>query len=275
MTNLLSANFYRLFKDRVFQICLVISAVIGLANPIYRHLTDPTIVMGAIESACFGMVSLSIGIMMAVLIGLSIGTEYTSGGLRNQVIASYSRLAIYLANLLTSFGATIMILAVYFGCYFLAAIPLFGFFEMPISILVYRIFTVTMMTFAYCSVFVLIAMLISSKAIGVVACLLCALGLLYMGGQFYMQLEEPEYITEAQIGSDEGTQMVETKNPHFLQADARKKVQFFCDMVPGGQAIQIASGHEINLYRLPLYSFILVLIGSAIGILLFQRKNLR
>ena len=51
-------------------------------------------------------------------------------------------------------------------------------------------------------------------------------------------------------------------------------VQFVYDFIPGGQVIQCMLLEATNLPLLPLYSFIIILLTTGIGLLCFKKKDL-
>ena len=95
MTKVLSANFMRLKKDKVFWIGLVFMFAAGIFFPVMRYMDmKQTGTINPIDNAFLGCV-LFIGIIMAVFCSLFIGTEYSDGTIRNKVIVGQNRNAIY------------------------------------------------------------------------------------------------------------------------------------------------------------------------------------
>ena len=131
-----------------------------------------------------------------------------------------------------------------------------------------------MLAIAFSSIFTLISMLNQSKAITAVICILMAFSLLFIGAQLNKSLNEPE-TNMGMAMTENGMETQELPNPKYLDEDARKVVQFFYDLLPGGQAIQCASGEVVNLTLLPVYSLLIIVLTSSVGLCLFKRKELK
>ena len=117
-------------------------------------------------------------------------------------------------------------------------------------------------------------MLNQNKAITAVICILMAFSLLFIGAQLNKSLNEPETNTGMAM-TENGMETQELPNPKYLDEDARKVVQFFYDLLPGGQAIQCTSGEVVNLTLLPVYSLLIIVLTSGVGLCLFKRKELK
>ncbi len=117
MRKLLSANFYRLRKDTVFFVILLISALTGIALVIMdaRALGEHALLSSGIEIAMCGAFPW-VQLICGAAISLYLGKEYDWGGLRQKLSCGIQRRHVYLANQLT---ATILSFAV-LACYLLA-----------------------------------------------------------------------------------------------------------------------------------------------------------
>ena len=170
MTKLLSANFMRLKKDKVFWIGLVFMFAAGIFFPVMRYMDmKHTGTINPIDNAFLGCV-LFIGIIMAVFCSLFIGTEYSDGTIRNKVIVGQNRNAIYLANFVTCAVVSLIMCIVFF----VPGIPLLGFFNMATKIVMLFVLTAFLLAIAFSSIYTLISMLNHSKAITAVICILFA-----------------------------------------------------------------------------------------------------
>lgn len=87
-------------------------------------------------------------------------------------------------------------------------------------------------------------------------------------------LSQPETVLGMTI--EEGVQISkEFPNPNYLNTKERKIVQFVCDFTPGGQVAQCVSMDAMNLPVLPLYSSMIILLTTGIGLLCFKKKDLK
>ena len=103
MSKLLSANFTRMKKAKVFWVCLIFMIGFGLFLIISRYvqfkrfdMMDSAYIEGSLLSYTVVM-----GIVFAVFTSLFIGTEYNDGTIRNKLIVGHTRVNVYLANLIT------------------------------------------------------------------------------------------------------------------------------------------------------------------------------
>jgi len=102
MTNILSANFLRLKKNKVFWGGLLLMAAWGVFMPVKLHMDAvQSGYADNIENGLFAC-ALFIGIIIAVFCSLFIGTEYNDGTIRNKIIVGGRRWQIYLANAVVS-----------------------------------------------------------------------------------------------------------------------------------------------------------------------------
>lgn len=142
MSKLLSANFIRLRKDKFFWIGMIFMLAAGISFPVMRYMDmRQTQTINNIDNGFFGC-ALFIGIVMAVFCSLFIGTEYSDGTIRNKVIIGQKRVSIYLANFIICSIVSIVMCAMFFIPYLCIGIPLLGFFEMDIKMVLLFAITV-------------------------------------------------------------------------------------------------------------------------------------
>ena len=91
MNKLLSANFFRLRKNKCFWGSLAFMFVIGIASPLlrYRDMKQSGYINNLDNG--FFMCALFIGIILAVFCSLFIGTEHNDGTIRNKIIVGQKR----------------------------------------------------------------------------------------------------------------------------------------------------------------------------------------
>lgn len=274
MGKLLSANFIRMRKDKFFWIGTIFMLAAGIFIPVMRYMDMQWSQYIVTLDSGFFVGSILIGIVSAVFCSLFIGTEYNDGTIRNKVVVGHTRISVYMANFITVAVASVVMCVVYFIAYLCVGIPLLGFFEMEIKTALLLALAVFMLAIAFSSIFILISMLNQNKAITAVICILMAFLLLLTGAQLNKSLNEPE-TNMGMAMTESGTETQELPNPKYLDEDARKVVQFFYDLLPGGQAIQCTSGEVVNLSLLPVYSLFIIILTSGVGLCLFKRKELK
>ena len=120
----------------------------------------------------------------------------------------------------------------------------------------------------------MIAMLGQNKAAVAVTCILSAFLLLGAGAYVNSRLNEPKTYPSYNI-SGGGTSTTEIENPRYLEGTERELYQFLYDFLPGGQAVQCSTMESVHPQRLPVYSVIIVVVTTGLGLFFFQRKDLK
>lgn len=274
MNKLLSANFMRLKKDTFFWIGMMFMLAAGVFFPVMRYMDGKqTGAIHPIDNGFFGC-SLFIGVVMAVFCSLFIGTEYSDGVIRNKIVIGHKRASLYLANFITCAIVSAAMCGAFFLPYLCIGLPLLGFFEMDIKRVLLFALAVLMLAIAFSSIFTLISMLNHHKAMAAILCVLLAFLLLVVGAQMNRMLSEPE-TNKGLVMTGSSQEYEEIPNPKYLDEGERDMVQFFYDVVPGGQVIQCMSLEAVNIARLPLYSLLLVILTTGAGVMFFKRKDLK
>lgn len=274
MSKLLSAGFIRLRKDKIFWIALIFMFGAGVFFHVMRYMDmQQSGYINNIDNGFFAC-ALFIGIVMAVFCSLFIGTEYSDGTIRNKVVIGQKRTSIYLSNLIICAIVSIVMCAAFLIAYLCVGIPLLGFFEMGIKLVLLFTLAVFVLSIAFASIFTLISMLNHNKAITAVVCILLAFLLLFAGAQLYKMLNEPE-TNMGLITTENGQEYQEIPNPNYLEDGKREVVQFLYDFVPGGQALQCVSLEANNIVVLPVYSLIIIILTTGIGMFFFRKKELK
>lgn len=275
MTKLLSANFLRLKKNKVFWGGLILMAAWGIFMPVKLHMDNLEMNYADRVEDGFFACAMFIGIFIAVFCSLFLGTEYNDGTMRNKIIVGGKRTAIYLANAVVCCAAGLAMCAAYLLPYLCVGMPLMGAFCVPGEMVLLTTLTVLLLTAALSSVFTCIAMVCQNKAATAVICILLAFGSLMLGMVLNQMLEAPP--THMYYSLDENGEMssYEEPNPKFLEGTRREIVQTLYDINPGGQAIQCAGMMAVNPYRLPVYSLAIIVLATGAGCVLFRKSDLK
>lgn len=276
MNKLLSAQFFRLRKDKTFWLCitgmLVYSLVYMLNGCRQAIANEPLGYHYSLEQFYFH-VGLPLGMFCAVFTSLFLGTEYSDGTIRNKLIVGHTRRHIYLANLIVCFTATFFMLLTWFvgG---LIGIPTLGFWKMGAGTVLYMLIAVCIGA-VFSAIFTAIAMLCHNKATSAVFVILLFFGLLLLGSILYNQLSQPEFSNNILITAD-GMQMSDpAPNPAYLTGNTRKIYEFLLDILPTGQGIQLFDLSVAHPLRILLSSLVLTVISTFGGIYFFSKKNLK
>ena len=275
MSKLLSANFLRLKKNKVFWGGLILMAAWGIFVPVKLHMDAAQMnYADRVEDGFFGC-AMFMGIFISVFCSLFIGTEYNDGTMRNKIIVGGKRSAIYLAGAAVSCAAGLAMCAAYLLPYLCVGMPLMGTFSVPGEEIFLTTLTVLLLSAVFSSVFTCIAMVCQNKAATAVICILLAFGSLMSGMVLNEMLEAPP--THMLYSLDENGEMssYEEPNPKYLEGTKREIVQTLYDINPGGQAIQCATMAAVNPPRLPLYSLGIIVLATGAGCALFRKRDLK
>ncbi|MDE6595211.1 MAG: ABC transporter permease [Oscillospiraceae bacterium] len=272
MSKLLRANFFRLFKSRLFRFC--ITAIFAAA---VFAVFDQEKYTKVIDGMLFSGISI-ISIVSAVFISIFAGTEYSDGTMRNKLYMGHSRISVYGASLVTCAAAAVIMHIVLIAAVVCFGILIIGKVTMTASeILLLSLLSILTVT-AYASVYILLGILITSKAAGVAAAILLSFGMIIGADTLYRCINTPEYspshYIDEELETGYGTEFV--PNPRYPSKTKRKVMQAALNILPSGQALQIASGElPENTAELPLYAIADIAVTTVVGIMIFRRKDIK
>lgn len=274
MSNLLRADFRRMFKSRTFYIAVALMLVAGIAFPLVYYF-DMREYPGAMSfKQYFTDYSVYAVAVLAAFAALFIGTDYSDGTLRNKLIAGNKRACVYLSNLLVQIFTGLVLCVAYLVPFMLIALNLIG--DMPDDGCSYIAISLAMVV-SFAAIFTLASMLSSSKARSVVVCFVCAVVLLYGGIFVSGKLHEPEfYSTYYQDAEGEVFERQDTPNPNYVGGNLRKVLTVANDVNPGGQAIGVFTMEEgLDAVKLAGYDLAVLVLVTGVGMLLFKKKDLK
>lgn len=286
MTKLLSANFLRLWRNKAFwaslAVCVVLGAGAALGEFLFQASTGADLSVPevsqykALLEEQFFEYTAFIGILAAALISLFLGTEYSDGAIRNKIATGQSRGAVYFANLITGFAASLVCMAGYMLSCLAVGTPLLGWFVKPAPLLLAAIAGSVFMLAAFCAVFTLVTMNCSKKSTSVVICLLGVFAALIAAVVIYSMLDAPEFITGYEMSvNGQVVQAVPEPNPRYLTGAKRAVYQFLFDLLPTGQSLQYTMLSFTDPARLMGLSAAVTAVFSAAGATLFGKKDLK
>ena len=274
MNKLLHTNFIRMRKSIAF--CLSIAFILGwnavLLFSNYEVMTkyEENI---PLDSMLFSFLII-IGVVLSIVISFLIGTDYSDGTIRNKIVIGHKRRNIYMSNFIIS--ALVAVILCLWGKVIVLAIgiPMFGLPEMSLGSLIMLFANSFLLCIAYASIYNMISMLCSNKAHTAAICILSAVILLFLSIYFYSALNQPAMIDQVtSINGEWSTAQV--PNPHYLTGIKRDIFQFLQDLLPSGQAAQLANLEVVHPLRLCLYSIIVIAATNFFGLLLFNRKDIK
>lgn len=285
MSQLLRANFSRLWKSGIFRLCVLFS--IGLSGfmvimryvDIQKHLEEYA-ELGIEYSSADGLMfigALYLLFAAAVLVGIFVGTEYADGTIRNKLVVGHNRPTIYLSNLIVCAVANEIVLLSH-----IAAVWIFGKLLLTVEMSVKEILSFVLLEFlsflALTAVFVLFAMLIQSKAASSVTVLILSIILLFATLTIQNKLDAPEYYEGYTYTNEETGEVIERereKNPDYLTGTKRQVYVFLNDFLPSSQIYQVAMQKSDHAGQMAGYAGLLFLVSTGAGIIVFRKKDLK
>ena len=276
MNKLLRSNFARLWRDKLFWLCMgamLVYAVAFMLNGCRQAAVDMSEYQYSIDNYYFHF-ALSIGLFCSVCGSMFFGTEYNDGTIRNKIIVGHTREDIYLASLITTFAATLLIMSVWLAGA-LVAVPALGFWKMGVLRLLGYLLIAVLFVLALSAIFTVINMLSSGKANTFLISVLLFIGLLLLASMVYNGLSEPEMISGVQI-TQNGLDMTEpSPNPNYVTGMRREIYDFIVDFLPTGQGLRMWQLEIAHPVRMIVSSLFITVVTTAGGMLAFTKKNIR
>lgn len=278
MSRLLHSNFSRLWKDKIFWLCMggmLIYVVAYMLNASQNAISPVTGEVYTLEHYYF-MFLAYVGFFFAVVTSMFLGTEYSDGTIRNKLIVGHTRTNVYLANLIVTFVASLLIMCVWFiGA--LAGIPALGFFTFsPAKLAGYYLICVLLVA-AYSAINTFIAMLSSNKTVTVLVSIVLLICLIVCASTIYNALEEPETISSMSSVTINSTAPIvggKVPNPRYIDGALRSIFAMLLDILPTGQSVSLAF-LESRPTTMILSSVAVTTGITVLGIVLFRKKDLK
>lgn len=280
MRNLLSAELYRLLRSKLLYIGIATAVI----TEVYSLIINRNSIQqfdGGLEDSFF-IYSMLLVIVTPAFCGLFLGVEYSSGTLRNKIIAGIGRYQIYIVNLWIAaissflFALSAILPGIAFGLPFVAS------FQMDSSELIWYLACSIGIALASASFCTMIASLISHRSLGLAVGILITFSLLFFGQYLFEALNEPEYVQPTERIIQDGRVFYHVdpnapkiSNPDYPDGAFRIMCQFLWNFLPMSQCFQVAFGGVESPAILLLNSALFTLVTTSIGIFLFQQKDIK
>lgn len=280
MIRLLYAQVSRLMKNKLFWLGLLVMVGVPLYAVGVRYYDSVIAPETAWETAdgLWFVGGIYMAVVLSVFVSLFIGTEFAEGTIRNKLIVGHTRSAIYVSNLITCSAVALFYHLVYIAVLFGAGSLLLKSWETPLRTLAILTVLSLAAVIALAALFTMLAMLISSRSAGAVTAMLVAMTMLIMAMSLFNRLNAQEYLDHVFALNEVGEYVKSDPipNPKFLTGFKRDVYQHLLNLIPIGQMLQFGNLHYVTqMYFLPLYSIFLAVVCTIVGIVLFQKKNIR
>ena len=280
MRKLLSANFSRLWKSKIFWVLEVISAIAGAVFYILAIINTKNIGENwylASGNYYFFIGLVIVGAVMAVFTAFYVGLEYDHGTIRNKLNVGSTRNSIYLANLVVVVTAGILFTITHIAASAAVGLPfLGGLLWEALAPVGWRIPTAMVMLLCYAAVFTCIAMLDSNKSRSLLISFVLALAMTFGGLFTTARLNEPEFTSRMVMQAD-GSYQRESglPNSRYISGTTRTIYAFVDACIPSAQGYNIArSEGEFNPLSVICLSGVTA-VCTAAGVTLFKKKDIK
>lgn len=253
MSNLLSANFARLRKNKLFWVEMIAMFLFGACNVWQQHKMGVKFGTSPSLENSFFFYPLFMGIITAIFVTLFIGTEYSDGTIRNKLTIGHSRNAIYLGNLITNILAMLFVCVSYLASTLIVGVPLFGFFETDMATILLLSLGIFIVVIALCSVYTFLSMNCANKTTTAVIAVVCSFVFLFIAIYASSVLSLPDY------GGN----------------TLRNIFKFAYDFFPSCQAFQYMQMNTTNLIEKMMYALLITGITTFGGLIIFNRKSIK
>ena len=277
MRKLLSANFSRLWKSKIFWISAAAMFIISIVSIFNSARVAQSMAADGyikpLDSFYFGITPY-IAAIMGIFISLFLGAEHSDGTLRNKLIVGHSRTSVFLANFIVCLVGCIAITA----AWFIGGLPglwLIGPFEMGLSGFSIYLLIAIGITAAFTAIFVWVATASTNKALTVVFVIILFAAMVMVGSGVYDRLSEPEFNSGMAFIDGEFVEMDATPNPLYISGTIRIIFEWLKDLMPMGQAVSMALGPVEHPVRGIISSFSACVIITSLGVISFRKKALR
>lgn len=287
MARLLHANFARLWKSITFWGCAAAALIWGAVKVYYDYRKWASIPVNDTSAERIYYFAYNyidafsqLVLIMAVFAAMFIGTDYSQRTIRNKIAIGRSRAAVYFSNLTVCAAGSLL-----FNLSYAAGVTIMGlafggrFWVYYVSDVFYEFIIVVAADIAMSALLTLLCMLLNHKAVCTAAALIIFFVTPFIAESVNDAVQEPEYNVWREWNEDKTSYTeTKTKNENYISGAKRFFFVALNNISPLGQYQQLERG---NIYDTPqyvgypLFSLGLTTVSSAVGVLVFRRKDLK
>lgn len=277
MRKLITANFFRFRKDS-FSWCLVgIIVILTLVNVFNSARSFEAMAVSgyimSLDDYYFNQAPL-IGVFLALLISMFMGTEFSDGAIRSKLCIGHKRNHILFSDFVSCAFAAIVLTTVWM---LISALGfwLIGPLEMGVSEFIGCILVAMGFAVSFAALYTVIGSLSSNKAMTIIYTFAVFLVLAIVASGLYDRLSEPEMNEGMMLVGTQFVQMEPTPNPLYLSGTIRTICEVLLEFLPTGQALllsDVAIEYPVRAIALSAaFTVFTLLVGSG----LFRRKDIK
>lgn len=246
-------------------------------------------------------------ILLPIVCGLFINTDYHDGTIRNKITVGRTRSSVYIVNLLTVWMVEIFYTVIHVAVVLIGGVGI-GFDNLPSVALRSALLLLTIAALAAIATFIATVM---TGRYALVLCALIAIGMMFGSQTINEMMTSPDMIPDIEdivYITDENGMMTPIytdregnthdyddgdipmrPNPYYVREPLRSILRTYNNVSPGGQIWEIINRgheewdietqqqvvHETPYWQLALYSVCVTAGFTALGLLLFRRKDLK
>lgn len=287
MLNVINAGVSRILQNRVFRTVFIIMVLYGMhASYLYwdgnRH-------SGRLDSnvPLFGFM-LILPFAAAILISLFLGQEYSDGTLRRKLVIGKTKTEVYLGLALSAAVGILICCLGYLAANLAVSALLIGLPKTAIELTLLFGLLSLLNTLANTAMFSAISLLIKSRAVSAVVCLMIAFVTLLLGIDAFGTLTQPKlyevdindaewyaeaYNVEVRGQADRDTMLVD--NPWYPDEDEVKSAKLTIYLLPGAQSFVLAHQLGVDPFVCGACSVLIIVLSTAVGVIIFARKDIK
>ncbi len=261
MKGLIKASLFRMKKSKsfLFSVIFQIGFALFVIIPAYR-------IGFSIGNMLFADSLLTL-VLSAFFVPFFLHDDHHKGMMRNKIITGHSRVQIYSANYISALIGSSVIFLTPIVIAFALALPLGGSLGMSTAEFAVRLIIILSANAAMCGIYVLTAFL--CRNMGSAASSIIAIAMFTVSAVCTLNVESPEDSADL-FESLEPAGISITLDPSGILNNV------LCDVLPTSHLLRtLFSEQARNIAFLPFYSLLFIAAATALGILLFRRKDLK